>query len=188
VDRYRSFAELAAAEPQAFEIVSEPRGSDYLVAAVHAGQIETGTGEVASAIAGTDISHYRFEGRKAQRNATLHLTSTRFDEPVALTMAAAAATVVSVHGCQGVQRFSYIGGLDEARLEDIISALHGAGFRAGPNPDPRLAGRDRRNICNRGRSGMGVQIEIMRAERSRLLADRDLLTRYADAVRAGLSA
>jgi phage replication-related protein YjqB (UPF0714/DUF867 family) len=66
--------------------------------APHGGGIEPGTSELADAIAGSDLSFYTFEGLKSSGNTDLHITSTRFDEPMCLTLLASSSVVVTLHG------------------------------------------------------------------------------------------
>jgi phage replication-related protein YjqB (UPF0714/DUF867 family) len=42
----------------------------------------------------------------------------------------------------------------------LIAALGSAGFEAAPDPSPARQGTGKTNICNRGRSGRGVQFEL----------------------------
>ena len=52
----------------------------------------------------------------------------------------------------------YVGGLDEALWKAIDERLEGVGFTTDIHPD--LNGLSPDNICNRGRRGKGVQLEI----------------------------
>jgi len=60
------------------------RSSGIAILSIHGGDIEPGTTRIANAIAGWDHSFYTFEGIKTARNLSLHITSTRFDEPSAM--------------------------------------------------------------------------------------------------------
>jgi Poly-gamma-glutamate hydrolase len=70
----------------------------FALVAPHGGGIEPGTSELADAIAGSDLSFYTFEGLKSSGNTDLHITSTRFDEPMCLTLLASSSVVVTLHG------------------------------------------------------------------------------------------
>jgi phage replication-related protein YjqB (UPF0714/DUF867 family) len=161
-DYYNSFAELARSEVEGrdFRVNCRYGSSRFAIVAPHGGQIERGTCRVAAAIAAQDHGYYAFEGIKARANARLHITSDRFDEPRALTLVAGVATVVSVHGARGADEAVFFGGLDFELRCRLIAALVAAGFRAADDPSPTRQGRGRSNICNRGTTGRGVQIEL----------------------------
>jgi phage replication-related protein YjqB (UPF0714/DUF867 family) len=160
----------------------EQRNGPVAVVAPHGGKIETGTSEVAAAIAADRHSLYRFEGCKKANNRGLHITSTKFNEPRCLDLIAASDTVIAVHGLKGHVERVDVGGLD-AKLRDRIAAnLQRAGFKTGIVTTGSHAAIDRNNICNRGRSRAGVQLEITRALRDALKTDDARLQVFARAV------
>ena len=59
----------------------------------------------------------------------------------------------------------FVGGLDTALGERIGAVLTRKGFDVRPHQDPDLQGREPRNLCNRGRSHAGVQLELSKAVR-----------------------
>jgi phage replication-related protein YjqB (UPF0714/DUF867 family) len=167
VDRYKNFQDLASAERLDidYQIRLCKRASPVAIIAPHGGMIESGTSVITVGIAGGIHSFYCFEGIKTRSNKDLHLTSTRFDEPSCVGLVAACDYVIAVHGCKGSDRKVYLGGLDQ-RLEDAIrDKLESSGFEAGKHDDSDLQGRDPLNICNRGRRGRGVQLEISKGLR-----------------------
>jgi phage replication-related protein YjqB (UPF0714/DUF867 family) len=86
-DKYASFQELERTERRrVYRVLSRPRKARIAIIAPHGGKIEPGTSEIARKIAGADFSFYAFEGRKKQHNKSLHITSTRFDEPICLAL------------------------------------------------------------------------------------------------------
>jgi phage replication-related protein YjqB (UPF0714/DUF867 family) len=121
--------------------------------------------------------------------ASLHIASTRFDEPRALRLVAASEMAIGVHGrIDGIDKASiWVGGLYESLRDAIRDALTNAGFKAkAVGEGHRLAGRDPANICNRCRRGAGVQLELPMTLRISLANDdsrRDLL---ANAVRSAV--
>ena len=158
-DRYSNFAALSAGErADAFSISLRDRGSRVAVAAPHGGGIEPGTSEIAVAIAGTDLSYYLFEGHKQQGNATLHITSSRFDEPQGLALLRRAGCVVTVHGEASRTETVYLGGLNTSLTLALRAGLERHGYLLREHPS--LHGRDERNICNVGLTGAGVQLEL----------------------------
>jgi phage replication-related protein YjqB (UPF0714/DUF867 family) len=158
---YRGFQELARYQRAGrdWERTVASRGSAVAIVAPHGGNIEAGTSEIAALLAGDDFSLYAFEGRMPRGNSRLHITSTRFDDPVCLALVAGARIALTVHGCRGEQPIVYLGGRHTALRARMAEALRGAGFNARPD-DPRHPGEDPRNICNRGNDGHGVQLEI----------------------------
>ena len=171
-DLYPDFASLARAlrEGADYAIRARPRDAAFAVAAPHGGGIEPGTSELAEAIAGERHSFYAFEGVRVRGNAELHITSTRFDEPRAVELVTRATTVIVVHGEASDGEGVFIGGRDHGLGGRLALALRSAGFRAGPHDDPALHGTDPANLCNRGTSGAGIQLEISRVTRASLFA------------------
>jgi phage replication-related protein YjqB (UPF0714/DUF867 family) len=160
--KYRCFAELArheiAGKDYRIEVL-ERADASVLVVAPHGGLIEAGTSQIAAAIAGRDLHLFSFEGLKPYgENRALHITSHRFDHPHCLALAARSHRVLSVHGCLG-ERCIHIGGLDEALTSRLTAELVAAEFNV-VSPSPRYPGRHPANICNRGSSGKGAQLEI----------------------------
>jgi len=165
-DKYLNFAALARAEsPAGFSVSVRPAGSPLVVVAPHGGGIEPGTAEIAVAIAGADLSYYLFEGRKVQGNRDLHITSANFDEPQALALMRAADTVLTVHGEEGESDVVYLGGRHREVLARIRAELERHGLTVREHSDAHLQGRHPRNICNIGRRGAGVQLELSRGLR-----------------------
>lgn len=173
-DKFLSFEELQKSETAGvdYRILARQRGTSFALCAPHGGGIEEGTSEIADAIAGEEFSFYTFEGLKLKNNAELHITSTRFDEPLCIDLIQRCKTVVTIHGqerdvdADGV----FIGGLDRRTGASIGTALENAEFAVHKHPEPKLQGLDRSNICNRGMNGEGVQIEISRSLRQRMFA------------------
>lgn len=192
MDRYRSFAVLAAAEVEGedYRLVVEERSSDLIVIAPHGGWIEPATSEIARAIAADEHALYCFEGLKPKRpHGDLHITSTRFDEPVGRKLVASASFAIAVHGRAdgGDKVTTWLGGADTKTAGLVGAALEAAGF-ACVEAAPELAGRSRNNICNSTRSGLGVQLELPRGLRDQLLAKAPAMIAFATAVRSGIAA
>jgi phage replication-related protein YjqB (UPF0714/DUF867 family) len=193
-DKYASYAELRASEPpDAFEISVGDRNTSGVVVAPHGGKIELGTTEIAAAVAGEAMSVYSFTGKKPSDNFDLHITSTKFDEPMALALVSRSAFCVAIHGAKGEESVVFLGGLDEALKAVVRQRLAEAGFEPVDPDDPELQGKDPCNICNRGASGAGVQLEITRGLRDALTDQDDpgapdLLATFAAAVRGAIEA
>lgn len=165
-DRYANFVDLAQNERENvdYRITVVPRPSTITIVAPHAGAIEARTGSIARAIAGSEFNLYLFEGIKQYGNSTLHLTSHRFDEPRCLALTGASSVVVAIHGCAGADERILVGGLDGTLKARITKALRDSGLYADLDGH-RFEGSMPQNICNRSRSGQGVQLEISRALR-----------------------
>ncbi len=167
---YRGFADLEkhCQRGRDFEILVRRRpASGVAVVAPHAGRIEVGTSQIARTIAGEDFNLYLLEGLRRSRNyERLHLTSHRFDEPQCLALLAECSVVLTVHGCKGKEDKVALGGLDHALRRRLSAALTRAGIPVVPEPH-RFPAAHPQNICNRGRSGRGVQLEISGSLRNR---------------------
>jgi phage replication-related protein YjqB (UPF0714/DUF867 family) len=161
-DAYRSFAELAAeqAERRDFRRVRVRAGnSSILIIAPHGGRIEVGTSQIARRTAGRNHSLYLFEGLKPSgQNQKLHITSHHFDDPLCLEMVQRAAIVVTVHGCRHPNAIC-LGGQDMALRKLLLIELKRAGLKVLQGGH-RWRGASPKNICNRGKRGRGVQLEI----------------------------
>ncbi|MCJ7627943.1 MAG: poly-gamma-glutamate hydrolase family protein [Longimicrobiales bacterium] len=184
-DTYKSFQELKVQEREGEDWTREyiSRGSRILVMALHGGWIEPFTSELARAVAGNDLSLYTFQGLKKRGNESLHLTSHRFDEPLGLGAASAAHWVLAIHGERSSDRhFVMVGGLWYSFRDRLVEALEEAGF---PVESPRegLDGVNPTNICNRGRSGTGAQLEISGGLRRTLRKDPEEFRRFVALVR-----
>jgi phage replication-related protein YjqB (UPF0714/DUF867 family) len=168
-DKYRNFAELASHEQAGvdYRIAARRIRPRFAIVAPHGGGIEQGTSELADAAGGLVHSCYTFEGLKTSGNRDLHITSTRFDEPLCLTVIGTSQIVVTLHGEESTEDGEgvFMGGLDAAVRDCIGAVLRREGFDVRTHPDPDLQGRDPANVCNRGLSGAGVQLELSRAVR-----------------------
>lgn len=165
---YRCFGDLARFHERdkdyRIETLRRPR-SNVAVIAPHGGGIERRTSEIARQIAGDDFNLYLFEGiRRKDNYRRLHLTSHRFDESECLALIAQCATVVAIHGCEGDTEKVLLGGLDASLKARIADALREAHVQV-ETEGHEFPGRDPLNVCNRGRSGKGVQAELTGAIR-----------------------
>jgi phage replication-related protein YjqB (UPF0714/DUF867 family) len=186
-DRYSSMQALFAAtcEGRDYRIHRRAGNSDVAVLAPHGGVIEPGTFEIANEIAGSRHGFYCFEAI----TESLHVTSTHFDDETCLRLVKASGYVLAIHGCRdngatGEPDLTVaIGGLDKVLGNAIRQELEANGFAIGHRSD--LMGVDPRNICNRSRRGIGVQLEIARSLRDKLMktrADGGLFSTFAAAI------
>ncbi|MBW1689587.1 MAG: replication protein [Deltaproteobacteria bacterium] len=170
---YRNYQQLMiwGKEGRDFLIHAREGSSGVAVIAPHGGGIEPGTMELADAIAGDVNNFYCFEGIKRAKNDDLHITSELFDEPRGVDMVKRSKAVLALHGCEGYEESVYVGGLDTDLGEKIRISLIQAGFSAEPSPRPEIQGQSEWNICNRCRSGKGVQLELSRGLRKSMFKD-----------------
>ena len=163
----------------------------------HGGCIEPGTSEVAKEIAKNDLSLAIFEGRKSSGNTALHITSTNFDEPRCVRLIQESNNVVAIHGEGSAETVVFLGGIDQDLGEHLEVALERHGYKVKIHENSNLQGIAAANICNRGRRGVGVQLELSAGLRRTLfdsLTDKgrkkptDELKKFATAVREGLNA
>jgi|WetSurMetagenome_2_1015567.scaffolds.fasta_scaffold493834_2 phage replication-related protein YjqB (UPF0714/DUF867 family) len=142
------------------------RHSDVTIVAPHGGKIESHTSDIAREIAGEDFNLYLFEGQRGDRNyALLHIASEQFNEPRCISLLAHSKLVVTIHGCDGDTPIAHVGGLDTTLAGSIARALAGDNL-ATTLGNPRFPGVHPDNICNRGLTGMGVQLEFSKALRT----------------------
>jgi phage replication-related protein YjqB (UPF0714/DUF867 family) len=170
MDKYLNYAELKKNEKEEKDYVIRYRKADSEIAvmAPHGGGIEPGTNDLADEVAGNNFLFYSFSGIKKRRNSVLHIGSTRFDEPEAFEIARRAYTVITIHGCKDSSEIIYTGGKDGELIHAVSTHLSDAGFNVRPSYDDDLKGKSDYNICNRGRSGKGVQLEISIGLRQRM--------------------
>lgn len=200
MDLYQTFAELSKEESENIDFcVSAIRieGSVTIIAAPHGGGIEPGTSEVAREIAKTDLSLAIFEGKKTTGNARLHITSTNFDEPRCAELIQNAYNVVVIHGERSEEAVVFIGGRDAKLCGQLQAALEQYGYAVKNHKSSDLQGLSTANICNRGRRGAGVQLELSAGLRETFFESltykgrkrpTDQLARFATAIREGLHA
>lgn len=186
-DKYASFAELSSSEPDgSYRIEIRQTGSSVALIAPHAGKIEPGTSEICRHVAGSDLTYYLFEGCKPSSNRDLHITSARFDEPQGLNVAQSAQVVVTFHGQSGSDHFVNVGGRENGLCQTLIDLLTDGGYSASRQDNLALQGLDANNICNRGSTGQGLQLEISRGLRNALVSDADAMAHFSTMVRAAL--
>ncbi|MBA4543292.1 MULTISPECIES: poly-gamma-glutamate hydrolase family protein [Thermoactinomyces] len=193
-DIYANYAELSSHYKQGtdYTIETQSKPNDVLILAIHGGRIEKGTDQLAKAIAQDDYSYYIFKANiykdtnNDDRN-DLHLTASHYDEPTALQMTAQKNRIVSLHGAKGTEKIVYMGGLNQNLMSNLSERLTAAGFRVENAPD-NLNGNHPENIANKNRILQGAQMELTTAQRDELLNDSAKMQKFADAVRAAISA
>jgi phage replication-related protein YjqB (UPF0714/DUF867 family) len=159
----RCYAELAQRyrEGVDYAVHVRPGGRGVAILAPHGGRIEGRTSEIARLIAGDDYGLYLFEGLRMTGDNfdCLHLGSSQFDEPRALELISSCGTVVTIHGYAASGPDVLLGGLNERLKGEVAQALATDGFSCSSHGH-RFPGSHPGNICNRGESGEGLQLEL----------------------------
>jgi phage replication-related protein YjqB (UPF0714/DUF867 family) len=182
MDTYPNFSLLLQHEHD-FVIEQVDRGATTTIVAPHGGAIEPQTSDIARLIAGDDHNYFLFNGTKNADNDALHITSHRWDHPSGLALVARSLRVITVHGCRAGEAVVIVGGRD-VRLRDLIAEeMDRRSLPAVIGATGRHSGRHHRNICNRGLTGSGVQLEISRPLRD----DPSCWQALAGAVRTAIS-
>jgi phage replication-related protein YjqB (UPF0714/DUF867 family) len=181
-DQYANFKELSRQEKEgtSYKIQLQERRSPLTILAIHGGEIDKGTELLAAQLAGKQFNLYIFEGNRPQ----LHLTSTHFDEPRALSLAKRSRYCLSIHGLRESQKEALcLGGGNPWLKEQLMKALKKSAFSFDILDDcPGVNGNHPLNIVNRCQE-KGVQLEFTRPLRERLLGDKGLLDQFNEVVR-----
>jgi phage replication-related protein YjqB (UPF0714/DUF867 family) len=192
-DRFRSYHDLAAvySRGQDFDVSARTglTNSSVLILAPHGGRIEIRTAEIADATAAHDYSCYLFEAKLRKNNRKeMHIASELYDVPEALTAVTSGEVVVAVHGRSDGDdtEKTWIGGLNQELSKRIGDALNSAGFQVLFDP-PKFKGIHPNNICNRGLTKEGVQLEIPLSLRERFRDDHDHERAYVLCLRAAIA-
>jgi phage replication-related protein YjqB (UPF0714/DUF867 family) len=157
-----------------------------IVLALHGGGIEGGTSEIALAVAGYHPATFAratdcfglhdlwiFEGLLGDDNSKLHVTSTHYDDPIALKLVQISRRCLSLHGLSDAAANGkiQIGGLDAELMSIVLAELTAAGIPAAiSNDDADTNGSDLENICNKTTARAGVQLEMGATYRESLFA------------------
>ncbi len=189
-DKYLCFADLAKENVPGVDYristIVRPN-SHVLIIAPHGGSIERRTSEIARSLTGDDHSLYLFEGIDPNGTFdTLHITSHRFDEPSCIELVQQFPCAISVHGCSGDREEIFLGGLNLVLRKLFYESLSFAGLTVF-NGEHKFQGTHPMNICNRGSTNQGIQIEFSdalrgsRNEKQAISVLRETLTSYCQA-------
>ncbi|WP_406231580.1 poly-gamma-glutamate hydrolase family protein [Nocardia sp. NBC_01009] len=179
-DKYRNYAELAAAKREGIDYLRTAIGSTGVSTpvahiAIHGGSIEAGTSELARyAAQKAECAGYTFEAIQPKDNDDLHITSTRFDEPIGVHVVEQSSYTVSWHGVSGSSPVTHVGGRDIVLMKKVRSVLERAGFTVADETPDNINGDSPQNIANRNRRGKGVQLELSTGQRRQFFRDGNL--------------
>ncbi len=196
-DLYANYSALSSAKVEGidYKIVNRNTTSTIAVIAIHGGSIEPGTTELADNIASTKYDFYTFQGIMKSGNSSLHITSTHFDEPIAISMVKNSKKTLSIHGFSSTSKLTYVGGLDKVLVNKVKTKLKAAGYRVADAPTS-LAALSLYNIANKNLSRAGVQIEVSSALRASFFSSLSTSGRqtkttqfykYTNAIKAALA-
>ncbi len=166
-DKYPNFAALARNEQAGVDYAISVRRArrDFALIAPHGGGIVPGTSEIADAIGAGAFSFYTLEGLKSSGNGGLHITSTRFDEPMCLTLIGQTDVVVTLHGEHSTEDGEgvFIGGLDSDRRHRDPGRTGSTRFRRAKAPQQETAGaRANQPVQSRHDEGWGPTRTVTR--------------------------
>lgn len=188
-DTFNNFAELEErVSSDAWETESRGGNAKWVIIAAHGGTVEPGTDQLADLIAGHDLSCYVFRGKVSKNVVDLHINSTHFDDPVALDLLSLIDIAIAIDGVSDASvgdGMTLIGGGNLELGHHIAATLDAAGYPTKISTG-RLVDEDPANICNRCRSGRGVQLELSHGLREHLMSNSAAMYHYASIVRQAL--
>lgn len=170
MDKYESMQELESktTKNKDWEIIAQDKESKITVLAIHGGGIEPATTELAYIIAEKgNYNYFSFNGVRTKGNNELHVTSTKYDNEIALNMISASDKAIAIHGCLGEESVVYIGGKDLQLKSAIIHELKEIGVNV-QEASRQMAGLNYQNIVNKTTKNAGVQLELTSALRRSL--------------------
>lgn len=180
-DSFQSFSEMVKKNKEGldYEIQYKERLSKILVSAFHGGYVEPGSTELADEITKNKYDYYTFKALKPGKvhepsltSSSLHITSTRFDEPKMMSMIENKAFCLSLHGFGGKEADFCIGGANAEKRKELMKQL------VKDFPDlkscelccPPFNGTSAKNPINKCQN-QGVQVEMSPSVRKRILND-----------------
>jgi phage replication-related protein YjqB (UPF0714/DUF867 family) len=176
-DKYETYDEMEINESENFKIKKHDNNSNILIMAIHGGEIEPLTSDIANLIASNEYNFYSFEGDKSSNDEDLHITSIRFENKDIIEILKTIDISVSIHGSKDEDSIVYIGGLDyelrnfiENNIKNIFLEKH-KNFCIVNNvkDDHKFSAINKKNIVNRNKREMGVQIELSQGFRKKIV-------------------
>lgn len=160
-DKYHSLAALKAAlsEDVDYRVCVRDRASWATIISPHGGYIDAGSSAIAKCVAGRQYNLYDFQGLRKKNAAELHVTSTRFRDPLLTPLLKTSTTAIAIHW-MGTTHESviWLGGMNYEFKKIVLAELNNAGFAVNPD-SPRYRGESLQNVVNLP-CRRGVQLEI----------------------------
>ncbi len=167
-DRFKNFSELARHKKEGEDYsvtVREAPRCNISIVAPHGG-IEPGAAEMARAIAADDHNLYIFNVlKRGDYFGEMHVTSIHFDEPRCLELVAKTDVTVTIHGCRYKEEVVCLSAMDKKLESRLAADFNKAGITALTTGHDYKTGAVPENICNKNRTGQGVQLEFSRGIR-----------------------
>ncbi|MEW5950940.1 MAG: hypothetical protein GX447_02635 [Elusimicrobia bacterium] len=157
-DGYFTDFSLNNIEGRDYEIDIKDRGAVCSSFAVHGGNLEKGTDILAESFASNKLNYYAFKVISKKNAWEKHITSAKFNEPRAISLAKKSKIAVSFHAMADKSEKICIGGLNKDLAQSFDVFFNRYGFKT-EYPCRRLPGRSPKNIANMAAEG-GVQLEI----------------------------
>ena len=146
----------------------------YGIIAIHAGT-ENGTKEIAEKLADRKFDLF-------ENISSIHITSTKFEDSLLDKLLSECEVIISIHGEHNKNdSFVIVGGLDTELANALKISFIQNGFIV-KEKESGLMGRSQENVCNRGLSGKGVQLELSYALRMELLSDEKKMDRFIQSI------
>ncbi len=186
---FNSFAELVlnTVKGEDYDIVVVKRDAGTSIVAIHGGQIEPPTGELARAIAAEDCNLYTFCGLRADSAAQLRIPVNRYDEMRLQALMEHSQEALALLGAEGDAPKVHLGGRNQALKRVLSDHLEAAGFEVAGPVSPGAA-HDPTRFYNRPANG-GVQMELSSGLRQALLPgpQTPCFGALVDAIRAAIA-
>jgi phage replication-related protein YjqB (UPF0714/DUF867 family) len=113
-----------------------------------------------------------FEGLLSSGNSKLHITSTHYDDPIALKLVQISKRCLSLHDLRDAAANGkiQIGGRDTGLRSIALEELTGAGIPAAISTDQDTNASDLDNICNKTTTHTGMRLGMGKTCRESLFA------------------
>lgn len=147
-------------------------GSKVALVAIHGGDLEPGTAELAEVLSGERFSRYIFRSHIGVNDFSIWLTSAKFNDPELIALLGRSMTAISIHGCKDARKMGqpidlFVGGRNQPAAQVLMNALTEVGVRV--ERDMIFPGLHRSNPCNLGRLGEGIQLEMTSSFREEII-------------------
>lgn len=196
-DHYQDFSSMTQSnvEGEDYLVRIKNNNSNILVTAFHGGYIESGTSELAIAISENTFDLYSFEALKpgdmhkdSFTSSTLHITSTRFDDPKLLSMLPEKDFCLGLHGFGGQEADFCVGGGNELERKNLVKLLseHFPQLKSCELCCPPFNGVSKKNPINLCKN-QGVQVEMSPDVRKEILSNPVFLKNISTSFKAFLS-
>ena len=166
---FRDFAAMVVEthKGQDWDLIIKDPSAAAVIIAIHGGEIEPLTSELATTIAGDDLNLYDLRGIRASNNAQLRIPMIRYQEMRLDFLLRNCRAALHIEGSPDEGQALVIGGANVRLVQDLGQALATAGFELGEPVSAPLLSSPRRfyNHCPLG----GAQIEVPQGLRAQMV-------------------